>query len=139
MEKERLILLYDGNCRFCHRTVRLVLRWDRKKKIAIAPLQAKASRFFVDNENVLDGHSVIYVKNHHIYQKSNAVLQILYDLGLPLKIIYFLVVWIPVPIRDRIYRFIAKHRMRFGRKVACPLPDQDRDARNFAQEVRSLD
>ena len=73
--------------------------------------------------------SVIYLKGNLAYRESSAVLEILKDIGGIWKLAGILR-YIPLPIRDRFYQFIAKRRYRyFGKRASCLLPTPENKKR----------
>ena len=123
--KKQPILLFDGECGFCNRTVQFFLRQERKgqrKKMHFAPLQSevgKALRKYFEIDEKTD--SLILIKEHSAYIKSCAALRLTrYMKGSWPLLITFVI--IPPPIRNLVYNFIAKRRMRiFGRVESCAL------------------
>src|SRR5207302_11202766 len=41
-DRTRPTLIYDGECGFCQRSVALLRRWDRERRIALVPFQDEA-------------------------------------------------------------------------------------------------
>jgi predicted DCC family thiol-disulfide oxidoreductase YuxK len=64
-----------------------------------------------------------------VYRRSTAVLRIARGLGFPWNLAtVFLIV--PRPIRDAVYRWVARNRYRwFGKKDTCRLPSPEERAR----------
>ena len=118
------ILLFDGECGFCNKSVQFFLRNEKKSgtKIHFASLQSEAGsllRKYFEIDNNTD--SIIFIRDHSAYIKSCAALRLTrYMKGLwPLMIIF---VAIPPFLRNRVYDFIAKRRMKwFGRVDNCAL------------------
>ena len=124
------ILLFDGECGFCNRTVQFFLRREKKgKKMHFAPLQSEPGialrKYFVIDERV---DSLILIKHHSAYIKSCAALRLTrYMKGWwPLMMVFVI---IPPFIRNIVYDFIARRRMKlFGRVESCALlKKEDRD------------
>ena len=130
--KKQPVLLFDGECGFCNRTVQFFLKREKKKKMMhFAPLQSEPGialrRYFEIDEKV---DSLILIKGHDAYIKSCAALRLtIYMRGLwPLLMIF---VVIPPFLRNIVYDFIAKRRMRlFGRVESCALLKQE-DRKRF--------
>ena len=124
------ILLFDGECGFCNKSVQFFLQREKGKKMHFAPLQSEAGialrNYFEISENT---DSLILIRNHGAYIKSCAALRLTrYMKGLwPLLGIFVI---IPPFIRNFVYDFIAKRRMKwFGRVDNCALlqkEDKDR-------------
>lgn len=119
------IILFDGTCGLCDRTVRLVSRLDRKGRFRFAPLQSEAAAYLVQRLGVPQSiDSIVLVHGGSARVQSNAAIGVARLLGFPWSMaVVFLA--IPRPIRDAAYRFIARHRYRvFGRVEACGLPTE---------------
>ena len=124
------ILLFDGECGFCNRTVQFFLRREKKgKRMHFAPLQSEPGialrKYFEIDERV---DSLILIKHHSAYIKSCAALRLTrYMKGCwPLMMVFVI---IPPFIRNIVYNFITRRRMKlFGRVESCALlKKEDRD------------
>jgi predicted DCC family thiol-disulfide oxidoreductase YuxK len=116
------ILLFDGECGFCNKSVQFILEREKNKTLHFAPLQSEAGialRTYFEIEANTD--SMILIKEHSAYIKSCAALRLTrYMKGLwPLMMVFII---IPPFLRNLVYDFIAKRRMRwFGRVENCAL------------------
>ncbi len=121
------ILLFDGECGFCNRSVQFFLRHERKnlsqhQKLNFAPLESEIGKtlktyFEIDAKT----DSIILIRDHSAYIKSCAALRITqYMKGLwPLMVLFVI---IPPFLRNIVYDFIAKRRKSiFGRVESCAL------------------
>ncbi|NHN33792.1 thiol-disulfide oxidoreductase DCC family protein [Paenibacillus agricola] len=119
------IVLFDGVCRFCNGWVQFILKHDKHDQFRFSPLQSD----FVQGL-LMAGHlhnismdSVILLDGSKVYTHSSAVLQIFKQLGGG----WSLLSWfraVPRPIREAVYRFIAKRRYQlFGKYDSCMIPD----------------
>jgi predicted DCC family thiol-disulfide oxidoreductase YuxK len=122
------IVLFDGVCGLCSRTVRFVLRRDRESRFVYSPLQGETAAAILERHGLApDLETMIYVDTHagsveRIYTKSDAILHILDDLGGVWRLVAGLRI-LPRPLRDGVYDLIARHRYRwFGRFESCRLP-----------------
>ncbi len=123
------MVLFDGVCNLCDRSVQFVLHHDRKGEFRFASLQSAAARSLVGEATASGLGSVLLVDEAGVHTKSEAALRIAARLGAPWS---WLSVFrlVPRPIRDGVYGFVARNRYRwFGRKDACPLPPPDVRAR----------
>jgi predicted DCC family thiol-disulfide oxidoreductase YuxK len=121
--KKQPILLFDGECGFCNRTIQFFLKNENgKKRMHFAPLESepgKALRRYFEIDEKID--SIILIKGHDAYIKSCAALRLtIFMKGLwPLMMIF---VVIPPFMRNVVYDFVAKRRQRlFGRIESCAL------------------
>lgn len=131
---ERL-LLFDGLCNLCDRTVQFIIRHDPKAKFKFAPLQSDFAAQMLakfqgedtagldeEEHNVVDPKSIILILRGKLYKRSTAVIKIAAELGFPwslAKVFYIL----PRGLRDGLYRYVARNRYRwYGKKESCMVP-----------------
>lgn len=131
MEAERHIILFDGVCNLCNRSVQSVIRKDKKGIFKFASLQSDAGKELLKEIGLPSDnlHSFVYIKNNSFYIRSDAALQVAKTLGGGWKALsYFKVV--PRVIRDFFYNTIAKNRYKwFGKKDKCMVPSPELRAR----------
>jgi predicted DCC family thiol-disulfide oxidoreductase YuxK len=129
------VLLYDGVCGFCNKTVQLLLYLDKGGTLRFAALQSDfGARILARRAELANVDSVIYVQDaetpaERVFVRSAAALKIAAYLGGFWKI--FLAAYvIPRPLRDAAYDLIARYRYRFfGKRDACMLPAPEVRAR----------
>lgn len=124
------IVLYDGVCGLCHRSVRFLIAHDRGGALRFAPLQGETAdalrRIHPDLPRGLD--SVILVSGGRVYRRTRAFLEAARHLDRPWRWMYALR-WLAV-LGDPLYWLVARLRYRvFGRFDACALPTTDERAR----------
>jgi predicted DCC family thiol-disulfide oxidoreductase YuxK len=129
------ILVFDGVCVLCGRSVQFVLRHDREKRYRFATTQSQSGRKIMTDHR-LDPErpvSVLLIDGEQGYVESDAVLRVLASFGGVWKVLAFCLRVFPRFTRDPVYRWIARHRYRwFGRRQQCYLPQAD-DAGRFLQ------
>ena len=122
------IVFFDGECGLCHRTVRFLVEHDPAVHLRFAPLQSDATRRLLagyDTPALDDPDSVLLLDRGRLYERSTAVLKIARYLPMPWRALSLLR-FIPRPVRDAVYRFIARHRLRwFGRHDSCQRPSAE--------------
>lgn len=100
------------------------MKRDTSGVFRFASLQSDISREILEKHQVdtADMHTIVLLKNERVYYRSNAVLEILYDLQFPWPLFYIFKL-IPRIIRDQIYRVISKNRYGwFGKRDTCRVP-----------------
>ena len=129
------LVLYDGVCGLCNRTVRFLIRIDRRQRLCFAPLQGPtAARLAERHRFATDVRTLVYVrdfglKDERSHVRSEAVLRIFADVGGLWSALLLLRV-VPRALRDLVYDWIARHRYRwFGKYDSCPLPSPEQRAR----------
>lgn len=130
------IILFDGICHFCNGWVRFIIRHDPRAVFAFASLQSEWARQWVAERSLAADmpDSIILIEADRFYVQSTAVLRIARCLRAPWKWLYWLIL-IPRGWRDRVYRWVARHRHRIGRwPNACELPSKEVRARFLDHE-----
>ncbi len=128
--KKQPILLFDGECGFCNKTIQFFLRHEKdSRKMHFAPLQSEigiALRDYFEIDPKID--SIILIKEHSAYIKSCAALRLAPFMrgAWPLMVVFVI---IPPFIRNMVYDFIARRRQKlFGRVESCGLlKNEDRN------------
>lgn len=124
------IVLFDGACNLCSHSVQFILKRDKKDHFRFASLQSECGRMLTQQYG-LDSRidSVIYINKGKAYIESSAAIQIGSRLGRSWPLVKT-AKFIPSPIRDRLYRFIAAHRYEwFGHADSCMLPTPQNQAK----------
>lgn len=130
------VVLFDGVCVLCDRSMRWLLARDRNRVLLFAPLQGETARgvFARHPSSTPTLRSVLYVRDldgpsERVLDRSDAALAILRDIGGVWKAASWLRVF-PRGLRDAAYDLIAKHRYRwFGQLDACQLPGPEMNDR----------
>jgi len=130
--ENKKIILFDGVCNLCNRSVQYIIKRDKKDVFRFAPLQSEIGEKLI-NERKIDPSkvdSIVLIEpNIAYYIKSSAALKIgsSFGGGYHLLVIFQ---WVPRVIRDWIYDLIASRRYRwFGKREACMVPSSGIKAR----------
>jgi predicted DCC family thiol-disulfide oxidoreductase YuxK len=123
------ILLYDGACGFCNKTVQTILDQDKKGLLKFAALQSEFGESVIARHQELQNvDSVVWVEKDNtgqerVFIRSRAGLKVMSYLGGVWKLVLIFHI-VPAPIRDIFYNLFAKYRYRFfGKYDTCMLPD----------------
>ena len=119
------VVLFDGVCNLCNGAVNFIIDRDPVAHFRFAPLQSAYARDLLSQQGIQAQHqpdSILLVEGTFIYQESTAVLRIARRLRWPWAWVYGAII-LPRPVRDLVYRWIARHRYRwFGKSDACRVP-----------------
>ncbi len=125
------IIIFDGVCGLCNRSVDIVLKHDDAKRFLFAPSQSEVGRRLLDGNDIdpSDVDTLYLYDDGTFYDRSTAAIRIAAQLQWPWKAAS--AAWlIPRPVRNGVYRVISKNRYRwFGKRDACRIPtpaEQDR-------------
>jgi predicted DCC family thiol-disulfide oxidoreductase YuxK len=121
--KDSAIILFDGTCAFCERSIRFIATRDRgyfRFGASQNPEgRALLARFGTSRESA---RSIILIEDGQLYLRSEATLRIASHLTSPWNYARVFL-WVPRPIRDAAYRVVAAIRTRIaGRSNACEIP-----------------
>jgi len=130
MNAEHPVILYDGVCGLCNRLVRIILRRDPAGLFHFAALQGEfAQATLARHGSVRESTETMYLlfapgtDSERLLSHSDAAVYILGHIRGPLRLARVLR-WLPRWLRDRLYAFIARRRLRwFGKYEQCPLPE----------------
>jgi predicted DCC family thiol-disulfide oxidoreductase YuxK len=118
------IVLFDGVCILCNRSVRHIIRHDPDARFRMASLQSDAGRA-LQQQYALDPDAldtVVLIDKGRVYTRSDAALRIMRRLEGTSKY-WWHARHIPRPVRDFAYDLIARNRYRwFGKRDECMVP-----------------
>lgn len=119
------IIFFDGVCVLCNGFVDFVLSRDSERIFKFAPLQGETAKRTLPENFTKDMSTVVLWSQGQIFQRSDAALMILAQLGgiYSLARIFWIV---PQALRDLCYRLVAGQRYHwFGKRDSCRLPTQE--------------
>lgn len=119
------IVLYDGECGFCTGTVQFMIKRDRAERFRFASLQSEPGRELCVQCGLEPGalDTMVLIDAGRAYTESDAVVRVarqldgIWKLGAVCRLI-------PRPIRQWLYRVLARNRHRWFRShPECWIPD----------------
>ncbi|MFP7253728.1 thiol-disulfide oxidoreductase [Virgibacillus sp. 7505] len=122
----KAIILFDGVCNLCNSSVQFIIKHDEAAYFNFASLQSDFGGQLKETKQIPDNvDSIILVENGKVYMQSSAILRIARNLDGVWKLAAAALI-IPRPIRDMVYRYVAKNRYRwFGKQDQCMLPSPE--------------
>jgi predicted DCC family thiol-disulfide oxidoreductase YuxK len=123
------IILFDGVCNFCNKWVDIMLQLDTGKKFKFCALQSPKGKELLQEigKNADDISTVVLIKSlgkKEAYYKSDAVLKVVEQLGIPLYAASIVGSTIPLFIRNGMYNEVAANRYNFlGKREICRCAD----------------
>ncbi len=115
------VVFIDGECAFCNRSARFLIRHDKKREIYFAALGSPAARRILGAraDDAAFQNSMLLLDKGVVYSRSDAALRVLAMLGGGWRAALSLL-WVPRPVRDVVYRIVATLRYRLmGRAPSC--------------------
>jgi predicted DCC family thiol-disulfide oxidoreductase YuxK len=120
------LIVYDGVCVLCSRSMRWIAEHDRAEQIRFTAAQSSLGAGLLRHYGIdpLDFDSFLLVADGRGYAKLDALLEVLQLVGAPWRWLAATLSLLPQSARDRLYDIVAKNRYRwFGRAETCLVPD----------------
>ena len=119
------IAVMDAECAICTLGARMIHRIDRSGEVRICPVQTVLSARLMA-ENGVDAHNPetwLLIEERQVWRDAEAIIRIGARSGGWGRLLTLLRI-IPRPLRDWLYRRLARNRYRlFGRANMCAVPD----------------
>jgi predicted DCC family thiol-disulfide oxidoreductase YuxK len=119
MLSRKAIVFFDGDCALCNRSVQWILRRDRQGVFYFATLHSTTAESLQISQ---ESDSVVLFLDHTVYTQSAAVVRILWLVGGWWRVLAVILFIIPAPLRDGMYRLIARNRYRWFGTQSCIVP-----------------
>jgi len=125
------IVIFDGVCNFCNSVVNFIIKRDPHGAIYFSPMQSDYAQqlmayYQIDN---LALNTFVLIKDREVFIRSTAALEICKNLTGFWRLMWVFKI-IPKPVRDGVYRLIARNRYRwFGKMDSCIVPNDKLRAR----------
>lgn len=131
MSDRTVIIVYDGDCVFCSRSMAWIARHDHDDRIRFTACTSETGSALMREHGLdpLDPSTFLVLMEGRAYVRSEAMLRltrVLDRAARPFGVLRL----IPAVIRDGIYGWTARNRRRLmGRDGACPVPSPEMRAR----------
>ncbi len=124
------MLVYDGECGFCARSVQFILRHERRHDLRFVPRDSELGKDLRRQFHLEAVESMLWIADGKVAIESDATLNAAKYLGGIWAILATLGSLVPGFLRNPVYRFIARNRRRLASSdSACLLPTPDQRAR----------
>ena len=118
------VVLFDGVCNLCNRSVNWIIDHDKQNQFKYASLQSAYGQNKIKQLGLANNHmsTVIFEDNDKSYLRSDAALQIVKQLGGVYSMVAISYI-VPSFVRDFFYKIVADNRYKwFGKKESCRIP-----------------
>jgi predicted DCC family thiol-disulfide oxidoreductase YuxK len=123
LEGDRDVLILDGDCGLCHRLANFIdKRIIDRNLLAFRPRDSEDAGALVSKmpESFRSADTVYLIRNGQTYIRSAATIRCLLYMGAHWRALFPLAWIIPLPLRDLVYRIVAKYRhLVFERPEYC--------------------
>jgi predicted DCC family thiol-disulfide oxidoreductase YuxK len=135
MTTDAPILLFDGVCNLCSKTVQFIVEHERAPTIRFCAIQSEAGRALLEKHGMMhvvaaaDPDTMLLVEDGAAHDRSTGALRVAAHLKAPWRWGRAALV-LPRFLRDLAYRFVARNRYRwFGKTDSCLVPSKELRAR----------
>jgi predicted DCC family thiol-disulfide oxidoreductase YuxK len=124
------LVLFDGPCSLCQRSIRFILRHEREPTLRFASLQSETGKKALEDYQIPpETDAMVLIEDNKALSGSEAALTLCKFLNYPWRLFYSLR-QLPSFLHQPLYAWVARHRYRwFGKDETCPLPDPEQAER----------
>jgi predicted DCC family thiol-disulfide oxidoreductase YuxK len=127
------MLVYDGSCGFCSRSVLFILRHERRHDLSFVTRNSELGEGLRRTFGLESVESMLWIEGGQVFAESAAVMKAAGYLGGWWRRLAVFGSFCPWFILDGVYKFIAKNRRRFPSKAAvCLVPSPEQRNRFLA-------
>ncbi len=129
----RYTVIYDGDCKVCDRTIKLLDKWDANHQLEIISSQAPGvhARFpWIPSRAYTESVQVIRTSDGKTWQAAAALEELLKVLPKGRMISWLFKIPFVRPLADGFYRWFARNRYKLGCSEHCAVRDPDLDYRD---------
>jgi len=117
------LLVYDGSCGFCSRSVQFILRHEQSHDLLFVTRESPLGQDLRRHFHLEAVESMLWVDGDKVATESSAVLRAARYLGGVWFILAAIGSLVPAPIRNWAYRLIARNRRRLSSSATvCLVP-----------------
>src|SRR3954447_10297893 len=127
------ILVSDGSCGFCSRSVRFMLRHEQRHDLLFVARDSELGKRLRRTHRLESVQSMLWLEGGQVFAESGAVMKAAGYLGGWWSRLAVLGSFCPSFILNGVYRYIAKNRRRLASNVVvCLTPDPEQRNRFLA-------
>lgn len=119
-------MIYDGDCKVCGRTAKLLAKWDRAGELEVIPSQTPglSERYpWIPERAYVESLQVVRNVDGRTWQAAAALEELLNVLPKGRLISWLFRIPFARPLADRFYRWFARNRYRMGCGDHCAMRD----------------
>lgn len=132
LPKDKKIILFDGVCNLCDKTVQFIIKHDRKDVFRFVPIQSDLGQEIISHIGIDISKTdsiIFYEPGHAYYCKAQAAIKIAKELGGIYSLMGVFSV-LPNWLSDKVYDYVARNRYKwYGKKDECMIPTPEMRAK----------
>src|SRR5271166_6539441 len=131
------MLVYDGSCGFCSRSVQFILRHERRHDLLFVPRDSELGKQLRQSHGMEGVESMLWIDNGRVFTESEAVIRAADYLGGWWSMFAVAGAICPSALLRRLYRLVARNRRRISSSSAsCVLPSAEQRSRFWADGMK---
>lgn len=125
-EQDLVIIVYDGDCVFCSRSMAWIARHDRARRVRFTACTSETGAALMRRHDVdpLDPSTFLVLIGGKAYVRSEAMLRLASVLDPSVRPLAALRL-VPPFVRNAVYDWTARNRRSLIRSRECPLPSKE--------------
>lgn len=124
------LLVYDGSCGFCARSVQFILGHERRHDLKFVPRDSELGKDLRRRFRLEAVESMLWIADGRAFTESNATLHAAKYVGGFWGFLGTIGSLVPAPLRNWAYRLIARNRRRLSSGMkSCLVPTLEQRAR----------
>ena len=124
------MLVYDGSCGFCSRSVQFILRHERQHDLLFVTRDSPLGKDLRRKFHLEAVESMLWIEDGKTAIESNATLNAAKYIGGVWAMLAAIGSLVPAPLRNWAYRLIARNRRRLSSGMkSCLVPTMEQRAR----------
>ncbi len=124
------LLVYDGECGFCARSVQFILRHEHRNDLRFIPRASELGKDLRRRFHLENVESMLWIADSKAAIESSAVLSAAKYVGGVWSALATIGWLVPAPVRNWAYRLIARNRRRLAASApVCLVPTVEQRAR----------
>ncbi len=125
LPENKQIILFDGVCNLCNKTVQRIIALDKKDVFRFVSLQSVLGQdilYYLGINSQETDSVVLYVPQQAYYIKADAIIEIAKQMGGIYQLLG-LFAWLPNGLKNMVYDWVANNRYQwYGKQAACMIP-----------------
>lgn len=125
LPENKQIILFDGVCNLCNKTVQRIIALDKKDVFRFVSLQSALGQdilYYLGINSQETDSVVLYVPQQAYYIKADAIIEIAKQMGGIYQLLG-LFAWLPNGLKNMVYDWVANNRYQwYGKQAACMIP-----------------
>lgn len=124
------LLVYDGDCGFCARSIQFILRHERQHDLLFVTRESPLGKDLRRKFHLEAVESLLWIEDGKAAIESNATLNAAKYIGGIWAMLAAIGSLVPAPLRNWAYRLIARNRRRLSSRMeSCLVPTTEQRAR----------